>query len=116
MKFDCDIISDLLPLYKDGICSDTSKKIVEEHLAECPSCSKVLNMMEDTAIDEEIVKEKNEVIQSQAKFFKRKSAVAGFIIALLLLVPVSGTELRVSLPVDAAMMLLVMFMLSASGA
>ncbi|MCR5060023.1 MAG: zf-HC2 domain-containing protein [Saccharofermentans sp.] len=88
MKFDCDIISDLLPMYKDGICSDTSRKIVEEHLAECPSCSKVLNMMNDTAIDEEIIKEKNEVIQSQAKFFKRKSAVAGFIIALVLLVPV----------------------------
>ena len=34
MKYNCDLISDLLPLYKDDICSDTTKKIVEEHIAE----------------------------------------------------------------------------------
>lgn len=88
MKFDCDMISDLLPLYKDGICSESSKKIVEEHLAECPSCSNMMSKMDDTTIDEEIVKEKNEIIKSQAKFFKRKSALAGFILALVFAIPV----------------------------
>ena len=29
MKYNCDLISDLLPLYKDDICSDASKKIVD---------------------------------------------------------------------------------------
>ena len=88
MKFDCDMISDLLPLYKDDICSESSKKIVEEHLAECPSCRKLFGDMSDVSIDEEIVKEKNEVINSQAKFFKRKSAFAGSIIGLIFSVPV----------------------------
>ena len=88
MKFECDMISDLLPLYKDEICSDTSKKIVEEHLSECPACRKIFNDMNDISIDEKIVKEKNEVIDSQAKFFKRKSAFAGSIIALIFTIPI----------------------------
>ena len=82
------MISDLLPLYKDDICSESSKKIVEEHLAECPSCRKLFGDMSDVSIDEEIVKEKNEVINSQAKFFKRKSAFAGSIIGLVFSVPI----------------------------
>ena len=88
MKFECDMISDLLPLYKDDICSETSKKIVEEHLTECPSCKKLFSAMSDVSIDEQIVKEKNEVIDSQAKFFKRKGEVAGSIIGMIFSVPI----------------------------
>ena len=38
MKYPCDMIQDLLPLYLDGVCSEESKKAVEEHLSECPDC------------------------------------------------------------------------------
>lgn len=88
MKYNCDLISDLLPLYKDDICSEASRKIVEEHLAECPDCRKMLNSLNDITIDEKIIKEKEEVINTQAKFFKRKSALAGSIIALIFAVPI----------------------------
>lgn len=88
MKYNCDLISDLLPLYKDDICSGATKKIVEEHLAECPECRKMLADMSDVTIDEKIVKEKDEVINSQAKFFKRKSAFAGSIIGLIFSIPI----------------------------
>jgi hypothetical protein len=88
MKYNCDLISDLLPLYKDDICSEATKKIVEEHLAECTECRKMLADMSDVTIDEKIVKEKDEVINSQAKFFKRKSAFAGSIIALIFSIPI----------------------------
>lgn len=88
MKYNCDLISDLLPLYKDDICSEATKKIVEEHLAECTECRKMLADMSDVTIDEKIVKEKDEVINSQAKFFKRKSAFAGSIIGLIFSIPI----------------------------
>ena len=88
MKYNCDLISDLLPLYKDEICSEASRKIVEEHLAECPDCQKILNSLNDITIDEKIVKEKEEVIGTQAKFFKRKSALAGSIIGLIFSIPI----------------------------
>ena len=38
MKYPCDLIRDLLPLYQDGVCSEESRAAVEEHLRECPSC------------------------------------------------------------------------------
>ena len=38
MKLHCDVIRDLLPLYLDGVCSEESKKMVENHLCECGSC------------------------------------------------------------------------------
>ena len=88
MKYNCDLISDLLPLYKDEICSEASRKIIEEHLAECPDCKKMLNSLNDVTIDEKIVKEKEEVIGTQAKFFKRKSALAGSIIGLIFSIPI----------------------------
>ena len=88
MKYNCDLISDLLPLFKDDICSEATKKIVEEHLAECPKCKKMFADMSDVSIDEKILKEKDEVINSQARFFKRKSAFAGSIIALIFSIPI----------------------------
>ena len=88
MKYECKVIEDLLPLYKDGICSEESKKAVEEHLNECPECRKMLDELNDTKIDEMIAKEKDNVIDSQSKFFKRKSALAGSIIAGVFAIPI----------------------------
>lgn len=42
----CNIIRDLLPSYTDGIASDDSVKLVEEHLAECTECMEFKNRME----------------------------------------------------------------------
>lgn len=41
MKYNCEIIKDLLPLYCDGVCSDASKAAVEEHIEECGGCNEV---------------------------------------------------------------------------
>lgn len=38
MKFSCNVVQDLLPLYIDKSCSEESKLLIEEHLAECPKC------------------------------------------------------------------------------
>ena len=38
-KITCDIIRDLLPSYTDGIASDDSVKLIEEHLAQCSACT-----------------------------------------------------------------------------
>ena len=88
MKYDCDVIADLLPLYKDGVCSEASNKIVYEHLSECAKCKNIYDKMGESFIDEEFVREKEEVISSQAKFFKRKSAIAGSIVAAVFAIPI----------------------------
>lgn len=38
MKASCGIVQDLLPLHVDEICSEASRKLVEEHLEECAHC------------------------------------------------------------------------------
>jgi len=38
MKINCEMTRDLLPLYEDGVCSDSSRAAVEAHLSQCESC------------------------------------------------------------------------------
>ena len=41
MKFDCELIQDLLPLYEEELCSPASRLAVEEHLKECRHCRRL---------------------------------------------------------------------------
>ena len=45
MKLSCDVARDLLPLYHDGVCSDESRALVEEHLSDCPGCAAMLRQL-----------------------------------------------------------------------
>lgn len=45
MKYDCGMIVDLLPLYADEVCSEVSRKVVEDHLLECENCRNALEQM-----------------------------------------------------------------------
>lgn len=52
MKISCEIIQDLLPLYYDEVCSDDSKKTIEEHLNTCDNCSNYLKSMSSKNFEE----------------------------------------------------------------
>ena len=43
-------IYDLLPSYLDGICSEDSRAVVEEHLQECSECRTYKSRMVETDI------------------------------------------------------------------
>ena len=90
MKYNCDMIADLLPLYIDDVCSPASREAIEEHLSECPPCRKLCEDMRrcDTVIDADIAKERDEVLVKQAKFFKRRSAIAGAVIGAIFAIPI----------------------------
>ena len=45
MKISCEIIRDLLPLYMDGVCSEESRKAVDEHVRDCEKCREELRLM-----------------------------------------------------------------------
>lgn len=88
MKYDCEVIQDLLPLYKDSACSVASALAVQEHLKECEKCNKLLEQLNDTSVDELILKEKENVIGTQSKYFKRKSVLAGSIVGTIFALPI----------------------------
>lgn len=41
-KIPCAVAEDLLPLYHDGVCSEESRALVEEHIGECAHCAEML--------------------------------------------------------------------------
>ena len=58
----CGIIRDLLPLYIDGLTSEETNKLIEEHLASCPECRAAYEAMrggENTRAD--VPEEKEEI-------------------------------------------------------
>ena len=62
MKYDCEVIRDLLPLYADRACSERSRTMVEEHLQECPDCRRMASMLLDTRIENELQTERESVL------------------------------------------------------
>ncbi len=73
MNMKCDVIRDLLPLYADEVCSEESKRLVEEHLCSCGSCKEELRVMrcgEPNAIAEEV-----NTAQAAEKAWKKNKVV-----------------------------------------
>lgn len=54
MKLDCDVIRDLLPSYADKVLSETSVKLVDEHLNKCKNCQEYYKNMNKDIPTEEI--------------------------------------------------------------
>lgn len=86
--YDCEIIQDLLPLYQDEVCSGVSRKVVEEHLAECDNCRNVAEKLKNTSVDDRLVQEKNGVLREHAKKERRKTVTIGMCMAGILMIPV----------------------------
>lgn len=94
-KTSCDIVKDLLPLYYDKVCSDDSRKMVEEHISNCSDCKDELNRMqaEIKLPKAEIEKNKNDlnVIKSLSVSWKRlklKAFLKGASITTILLLAI----------------------------
>ena len=88
MAVDCNVIRDLLPLYADEVCSEASRSMVDEHVRNCSDCADMLRRLQTREIETDLSVEKNEVIEYQAKRFKRRSATVGGVIAGLFMIPV----------------------------
>ncbi len=90
MNMSCEIIRDLLPLYHDGVCSDESKALVEEHLVVCGNCKADLEAMNDKLpieTAEQNLKEA-EAVQKLAEKWKKgmwKSILKGAITTILII-------------------------------
>lgn len=47
----CNIVKDLLPNYVDELCSEETKKMVEEHIKDCEQCRGILSLMKGGEYD-----------------------------------------------------------------
>ncbi len=83
MQITCEIIKDLLPLYYDNVCSEDSRKLIEDHLSTCEMCRNELKR-----IDIEIKAVKNtedvKIMNNIAKKWKQDRLSSFFTGTLLL--------------------------------
>ena len=93
MKLSCEIYEDLLLLYEDGLCSEDTKKLVEEHLAGCARCRQSLKklrlpeeMVMEEAVEEPVedARAERESIRKSFRKIRRRWAMSLLILPLLL--------------------------------
>lgn len=110
----CDVVQDLLPLYYDDACSDSSRELVEAHLEDCEKCRRTYEELKNETIDTMIKEESQGVLERHEKKERTAAYKAGVIIAGLLLIPVfvtfivglaSGGDMNVFALVAASMLL-----------
>lgn len=82
-KISCNIIEDLSPLYVDDVCSDESKKVIEEHILECEECKiKIQNMQQILLIEQPVLEEN---IKEKKLFSKvKKKWIISIVLTFLL--------------------------------
>lgn len=92
MKYDCELIQDIMPLYKDNALSDKSKEIVGKHLSECAECKELYTHCQNNKpiSSEKESKENNIKIKRYSKRIRnRRIAIASFMISVILILTAS---------------------------
>lgn len=82
-EISCDVCLDLIPIVKDNVASQASKKLVEEHIELCEECKELYNSFEN----EEIMIDDTNVIK------KIKKQIFIFTLAMIVIASMVGLAL-----------------------
>ena len=86
MKNECDIVQDLLFSYNDGVLSETSKELVEEHLKKCDKCKKNLEEIKQESVKKNQVKEIDFFKKIKKNINKKNIIILVFFIILTIVI------------------------------
>lgn len=92
-KISCNIIKDILPLYLDGVVSDDTKKMVEEHLKECDQCrNEAVKLKQDVVLpaSKSVRLAETEVMKGLKRKLFRKKFLVSVISVILTIAVLSG--------------------------
>lgn len=86
MKTHCNIIKDLLPLHMDGILSEESVSLVDEHLTECESCRLLSAQIasKEIAVEEKLDNLKAKNAFRKIRRYSRKVVAVSVTVAVIL--------------------------------
>ena len=87
MKIDCEIVQDLIPSYLEELCSDASRRCVEEHIAECEECRTFVKSCREVGFTAKAMEEKQlDGLRKLKTKIKLQTMVSyGLMLAVLLL-------------------------------
>lgn len=88
-NIECEVIRDLFPSYIDGLTSEVTNKMIEEHLSSCKSCSEILKDMESIPV-ETLDKEERKIdyLKKVKKANRRKTI--NILLSVILIVSLIG--------------------------
>ena len=88
MDKQCEIVQDLLPLYVDGACSESSVAMVKEHLESCPECNTLYEKLCSDTGEGTLKAEMVGVVAKREKKVKKKrllTIVASVVLTIVLI-------------------------------
>ena len=88
MDKQCEIVQDLLPLYVDGACSESSVAMVKEHLESCPECKTLYEKLCSDTGEGTLKAEMVGVVAKREKKVKKKrllTIVASVVLTIVLI-------------------------------
>jgi len=87
-KCPCEVIRDLIPLYKEGILSTATEAIIKQHLEECQDCAKYIEddgyQPVNSALGETLPQA--DTFKKWSKHLKRWALYSGIVILIVILV------------------------------
>ena len=91
MKMKCSVIQDLMPSYVDEICSQDSRDMVQEHVAECEQCKAKLEKIKNTQIVAgDASKKQVDYLKKIHNTIRLKEWFGKFLLVILVLIEVGG--------------------------
>ena len=85
MKNECDLVKDLIFSYNDGVLSETSKSLVENHLKSCEKCSNALKEIQQEN-DKNSEKKEIDAFKGIRKKITKKNIVISISLIFLILI------------------------------
>ncbi len=82
MKNECNVVRDLLPMYIDGVVSEDSRELVEEHVAQCHACKVIYAQMKDALPENGTQRDRQEFEQAARKLKIRRKRRTAFKVLL----------------------------------
>ena len=86
MNKQCEIVQDLLPLYVDGACSESSSEMIKEHLETCPECKALYEKLCANTGEDLLKAEMAGVVANHEKKAKKKRLLTVFASVVLTIV------------------------------
>lgn len=82
MKYECDLVRDVVSLYKDQVLSEKSVIAVTEHLSECDSCKKFYDEFSDDALCMPVNDENTSKAVNYGKKIRRRKIILTIVIPI----------------------------------
>ncbi len=91
MKYSCNLIRDLLPLYCDQVCSKDSAEAVQEHISTCEECQNIyIGMQQNVSMDSaRYEKQQLASMQEVKKKIKKRNTIfasIGIVVGILFVI------------------------------